>query len=91
MRFKCLLISTGLYTTTVDTGYFFNNASGLIGLSVKLPPQLGQTSFRISVTQVLQYVHSKVQIMASSELKGNLVLQFSQVGRISSILELLTY
>lgn len=91
IRFMCLFTSTGLCTTIVEAGYFFNNALGLMDLSVKLPPQLGQTFFKTSVAQVLQYVHSKVQIMASFELWGNLVLQFSQVGRIWSIVNVSLY
>jgi len=69
----------------VDTGYFSSSFSGRIGLGVKLPPQFGQTSLKMSSTQFLQYVHSNVQIMASLELYGKSLLQCSQVGLISSI------
>jgi hypothetical protein len=33
---------TGFSTLLVKAGYFSNNAIGLIGLGVKLPPQFGQ-------------------------------------------------
>lgn len=46
------------------------------------PLQFGQTFFKMFSTQSLQNVHSKVQIIASLELKGNGLLQFSQVGLI---------
>ncbi len=49
-----------------ETGYFSRRCFGRIGRSVKLPPQFGHTSFN-SVTQSLQNVHSKVQIIASLE------------------------
>jgi hypothetical protein len=57
-----------------------------MGRISKPQPQLEQTCCKMSSTQSLQKVHSKVQIIASSESKGNDLLQFSQVGLISSIL-----
>jgi hypothetical protein len=56
-----------------------------MGRFSKPPPQFGQVWFKRVSTQVLQNVHSKVQIMASVELKGNDLLQCSHVGLISSI------
>jgi hypothetical protein len=75
-----------LCTIFSETGYFSNKELGRIGLLVKLPPQFGQTLCRISSTHDSQKVHSKVQIIASLESKGNDLLQFSQLGRISNIL-----
>ena len=68
-----------------EGGYFSKSLLGLMGRCVKLPPQFGQTSLSISVTQVAQNVHSKVQIMASSASKGKDLLQCSQVGLIASM------
>lgn len=57
-----------------------------MGLFSKLPPQFGHTCFKTVSTQSLQKVHSKVQIIASSLWGGRALLQFSQVGLISSII-----
>jgi hypothetical protein len=56
-----------------------------MGRELNPPPQFGHTLSSFSSTHVRQKVHSKEQIMASSELGDNLTPQFSQVGRISSI------
>ena len=86
-----VLRSTGLCLMVVPAGYCprkfppFQWVAGLIGRGQKPPPQLGHTLPRISSTQLLQKVHSKVQIMASRESGGNGLLQFSQVGLSSSM------
>jgi len=83
--------STGLCFMVVLGGYFprkfppFQWVAGLIGRGQKPPPQFGHTLPRISSTQLLQKVHSKVQIIASSEFGGSGLLQFSQVGLSSSM------
>jgi len=46
----------------VDAGFFFNASIGLIGRLTKLPPQLGHWLFKIPLTQLVQKVHSNVQI-----------------------------
>lgn len=56
-----------------------------MGRFEKSPPQFGQTPCKIESTQSAQKVHSKVQIIASLESKGNDLLQCSQVGRISNM------
>jgi hypothetical protein len=53
------------------------------------PPQFGQTFPRILSTHVAQNVHSYVQMRASSESGGNALLQFSQVGLSSSMVDTL--
>jgi hypothetical protein len=68
-----------------EGGYFSAISTGLTGLVTNPPPQLGQTFFNTSCTQLTQKVHSKLHIIASVELTGNGLLQFSQVGRSSSI------
>jgi len=68
-----------------DGGCFFNEDAGRIGLGEKLPPQFGHTPFNFLSTQSLQKVHSKVQIIASSESGGKSLSQHSQFGRSSSI------
>jgi len=76
---------TGFNTILVVAGYFSNSATGLTGLCTNPPPQLGHTFCKISVTQVMQKVHSKLQIMASVLLGGRGLPQFSQTGLNSSI------
>lgn len=66
-------------------GLLSNLSFGRIGLSNKLPPQLGQIPFSTLSTQSLQKVHSKVQIIASLDSGGNGLLQFSQLGLNSNI------
>jgi hypothetical protein len=56
-----------------------------MGRAQKPPPQFGQTFSKMFSTQGRQNVHSNVQIIASVEFGGNAALQFSQVGRSSSM------
>jgi len=49
-------------TLFVEAGLFFNAAKGRIGLLTKLPPQLGHLLFKTPSTQLVQKVHSNVQI-----------------------------
>ena len=58
-----------------------------MGRGTKPPPQFGQTLPRMLSTHVAQNVHSYVQMRASSESGGNALLQFSQVGLSSSMVE----
>ena len=58
-------LSTDFMTAMVDPGFRASAALGRMGRATKLPPQLGQTLCRKSVTQDVQNVHSNVQIMAS--------------------------
>jgi hypothetical protein len=51
-----------------------------MGRLEKPPPQFGHTLKMTCSTHVRQNVHSKEQIMASSESGGNARLQCSQVG-----------
>ena len=69
----------------VDGGLFFSHFAGLAGLTTKFPPQLGQTSFKISLLQDLQNVHSKVHIIASVLFGGRSFPQHSQHGLSSNI------
>src|SRR5262245_1637664 len=55
-----------------------------MGRGANPPPQFGQTFPRTSSTHVAQNVHSKLQMRASSELGGSVLLQCSQVGRKAS-------
>jgi hypothetical protein len=57
-----------------------------MGRGQKPPPQFGQTFRKIFSTQGRQKVHSNEQIIASTELGGSGVLQFSQVGLSSSMI-----
>jgi hypothetical protein len=56
--------------------------AGRVGLRSNPPPQFGQTFSKIFVTQLVQKVHSKVQIMASLLSLGKAFPQFSQMGFI---------
>ena len=87
----CAARSTGFETTWVEAGAAlkqfppFHARAGRMGRALNPPPQFGQTLASISSTQVRQKVHSKEQIMASSELGGKRDAQCSLVGRISSM------
>jgi hypothetical protein len=59
--------------------------AGRIGRGEKPPPQFGHTLARTWSTHSAQNVHSNVQIIASVEFGGRGLLQFSQVGRSSSM------
>ena len=78
--------SFGLKMGWVEAGCLSISFCGLIGRSTKLPEQLGHTFSNISMAQVLQYVHSKEQIMAFVEVLGKALLQCSQFGLRSNIL-----
>lgn len=67
-------------------GYFSKSFVGLVGRFSNPPPQFGQTLYKVLITQSMQNVHSKVQIIASSLSLGSDLPQFSQFGLISSIL-----
>lgn len=51
-----------------------------MGLVTKLPPQFGHTLFNTPSAQLLQKVHSKVQITASVDSGGRSLSQHSQFG-----------
>ena len=76
---------TGLNIFFCDGGYFARYLFGNIGLGSNPPVQLGHTLCNTSLTHVLQKVHSKAQIMASSLAGDKCVLQFSQFVLISII------
>ena len=83
--------STGRCLTRVLAGSLprklspFQFLAGLIGLGTNPPPQFGHTFCRMPSTHAAQNVHSYVHIRASSEAGGRDLLQFSHVGRSSSI------
>lgn len=56
-----------------------------MGLSTKLPPQLGHLFFNMFLVHDLQNVHSNVQIYASLLEGGRSLLQHSQFGPNSNI------
>lgn len=62
-----------------------SSASGRVGLTAKLPPQLGHRPASRVLTQSAQNVHSNVQMRASSAPFGRYLSHISQFGRISSI------
>ena len=70
----------------VDAGYLAIILKGLIGRCTKLPEQLGHTFLKSANAQFLQYVHSKEQIIASVDVLGKSLLQCSQLGLISNII-----
>ncbi len=69
----------------VLAGYWPSFVAGRIGRREKPPPQFGHTLASTCSTQSAQNVHSNVQIIASVELGGKGLSQFSQVGRSSSM------
>jgi len=58
---------------------------GRMGRETKFPPQFGQRPFSFVSTQSLQNVHSKEQIIASSDSGGRSLSQHSQFGLSSNI------
>ena len=56
-----------------------------MGLFTNSPPQFGQRKSKTSSTHLLQKVHSKEQIIASTLSCGKSTPQFSQQGLSSSI------
>ncbi len=74
--FKTRLMEAGFCTRLFPTR---------VGRCTKPPPQLGQTPFNTSATHDRQNVHSKEQIIASSESAGKSTSQHSHPGLISSI------
>jgi hypothetical protein len=63
----------------------FQLFDGRFGRAAKPPPQFGQTLPNTASTQELQKVHSNVQIIASVDSGGSILLQFSHVGLSSSM------
>jgi hypothetical protein len=92
-NWACATTSTGLYLILVLAGSLprklspFQFLDGLTGLGTNPPPQFGQTFPKMLSTHVAQNVHSYVQMRASSESGGNALLQFSQVGLSSSMVD----
>src|SRR6476661_1296467 len=58
-----------------------HSLAGRIGLGTKPPPQFGQTSCSLVLTQSAQNVHSKEHIRASVASGGRSLSQYSQFGR----------
>jgi hypothetical protein len=69
----------------LDGGLFASFAAGRTGRATSSPPQLGQMPRSLSLAQVAQKVHSKLQMRASELCGGRSQLQHSQLGRSSSI------
>jgi hypothetical protein len=72
-------------TRLVDAGLFFNALTGLMGRGTKLPPQFGHLLFRTPSTQLVQKVHSNVQMCASVDSGGKSLSQHSQFGLNSNM------
>lgn len=73
-------------TLVLDAGLLINFSAGLIGLITKFPEQFGQLKFNTVSAQLIQNVHSKVQIIASFESAVKSLSQHSQFGLSSNIL-----
>jgi len=71
-------------TRLFEAGCRSSMSGGLMGLGTRLPPQLGQRPARTVSAQVVQKVHSKVQMRASIVSGGRSRSQHSQFGRSSS-------
>jgi hypothetical protein len=76
---------SALSTRTVEAGLLASLLAGRIGRGTRVPPQLGHVPFSFRWLQSAQYVHSKLQIMASSAAGGRSLPQHSQLGRNSSM------
>lgn len=75
----------GLKTRKVDAGNWSSLFAGRIGRDTSPPPQLGQRPLSLVSVHSRQYVHSKLQIIASGSAGGRSLLQHSQLGRISNM------
>ncbi len=73
---------------SVEAGCFTNLSAGLAGRLTSSPPQLGHIPASFCFAQVAQKVHSKEQIIASSECGGRSLLQHSQFGLSASMLNI---
>jgi hypothetical protein len=73
---------------SVEAGCFTNLSVGLAGRLTSSPPQLGHIPASFCFAQVAQKVHSKEQIIASSECGGRSLLQHSQFGLSASMLNI---
>lgn len=88
---SCAATSTGRCFARGVGGYWlrhrcpFQFFAGRMGRAEKPPPQFGHTLPSTFSTHGRQNVHSNVQIMAAAALGGRAALQFSQVGRSSSM------
>jgi hypothetical protein len=69
----------------VDAGYFLSQRRGLRGLGESSPAQLGQIPASLFTQHCAQKVHSKLQIIASTESAGKSTPQHSQLGLICSM------
>jgi hypothetical protein len=79
--------STGLYIFFDEPAYSPSHFLFLIGLGLNSSSQLGHVLYKMLLAQVLQKVHSKLQIIASVESKGSGCPQFSHIGLSSSIVK----
>jgi hypothetical protein len=75
----------GLYTRSVEAGYFASFAAGRRGRATSSPPQFGHLPRSTPSVHERQNVHSKEQMNASVDSGGRSRLQHSQLGRSCSI------
>jgi len=78
---------SGFNLRTIEAGFFPSFSGGRMGRCTRLPPQFGQRPCSLVSAQWQQNVHSKLQIIASSEEGGRSLSQHSQFGRSSSIVQ----
>ena len=76
---RCTLTSEGGRFATESPSR--HSLAGRIGLGTKPPPQFGQTSCSLVLTQSAQNVHSNEHIRASVASGGRSLSQYSQFGR----------
>ena len=70
----------------MEAGNFANSSAGRTGRFTNSPPQLGHSPpSKRSATQSAQKVHSKLQIIASSDSGGRSRSQHSQFGLSASM------
>jgi hypothetical protein len=81
-RYAACLQPCGFSTRSVEAGLFASFSGDLLGRATISPPQFGQTLFKTFVTQSVQKVHSKEQIIAAVDSGGKSLSQHSQLGRI---------
>jgi hypothetical protein len=76
---------SGRKTRSVEAGNLLRAALDLTGRRINSPPQFGHRPLSFSSAQVLQNVHSKEQILASSDSGARSQSQHSQFGFKSSM------
>ena len=89
VRYADCVQPEGLKTRLVEGGLFASLLAGRLGLATSSPPQFGHWPLSTVSAHDEQNVHSNEQMRASLDSGGKSLSQHSQLGRNSSIFQLL--